>query len=105
MQSTKVEAGEAIASRYNRAHYYAYASAGYMVLLSIPLLAFPRILLLLSAPRGAVGQATGDGEDGASIVSKLGPSLTPIEQFTSFAWGFSMIILAFITIVQVSQCG
>ncbi|CAO1624701.1 unnamed protein product [Parajaminaea phylloscopi] len=100
METSKVNADQALGSKYNPAHYYAYASAGYMTLLSIPLLAFPRILLLLSTPRGAVGQATGDGEQAASAVSMLGPTLTPIEQFTSFSWGISMITLALITIVQ-----
>lgn len=78
-----------------------YASAGYLILQSIPLLFFPRILLLLSTPRGAVGQAGGEDAD-ASATSRLGPTLTPIEQFTSFSWGLSMITLALTTIIQVS---
>lgn len=77
-----------------------YASAGYLILQSIPLLFFPRILLLLSTPRGAVGQAGGEDAD-ASATSRLGPTLTPIEQFTSFSWGLSMITLALTTIIQV----
>lgn len=102
MEATKVNPEAALSSPFNPAHYFAYASSAYLFLQSVPLLAFPRILLLLSTPRGAVGQATGDGQDGASAVSKLGPTLTPIEQFTSFAWGLAMITLALISIVQVS---
>lgn len=115
MDSSKVSP-TTLASPLNPSHYFAYAASGYLFLLSFPLLAFPRVLLLLSTPRGAAGQAVAPPPGGAAAapgaggpdaaqnvgVSALGPELTPIERFASYAWGMSMISLALMTVVQVS---
>lgn len=94
---------DVISSPLNPAHYFAYASAAYLFSLSLPLLLFPRVLLLLSTPRGAAGQATNEAGNAAqNSVSALGPELTPIERFASYAWGMTMITLAVTAIVQVS---
>lgn len=105
MQSSKVNPETALASKYNPSHYFAYASASYLFLLSLPLLLFPRILLLISTPRGAAGQAGDTPDQGASAgagVSALGPELTPIERQLAYAWGLAQITLGLISLVLVS---
>lgn len=108
MEASRSAPVDTLASAYNPSHYYAYASAAYLTLLSIPLLSFPRVLLLLSTPRGAAGQAqAGQPTDGGAAqsqgVSALGPELTPIERFASYAWGSAMLSLSALALVQVSQ--
>lgn len=105
MEASRAAPVEKIASQWNPPHLYAAASATYLTLLSIPLLAFPRVLLLLSTPRGAAGQAqSAQAADGGAAagqgVSALGPELTPIERFASYAWGSAMLALSALALVQ-----
>ena len=77
----------------------------------MPLLLFPRVLLLLSTPRGAAGQApaaqdpsqaagAGAGAPASQGVSALGPELTPIERFASYGWAMAMISLSLMVLTQ-----
>ena len=107
---------DSLSSVYNPAHYFAYASSIYLTLLSMPLLLFPRVLLLLSTPRGAAGQApaaqapaaqdpsqaagAGAGAPASQGVSALGPELTPIERFASYGWAMAMISLSLMVLTQ-----
>ncbi|CAO1621885.1 unnamed protein product [Sympodiomycopsis kandeliae] len=105
MDASRSKPAESLSSAFNPSHYFAYASAAYLTLLSVPLLAFPRVLLLLSTPRGAAGQAQAAGAaDGGAAqsqgVSALGPELTPIERFASYSWGTAMLGLSALALVQ-----
>lgn len=95
--SKREEAIDAISSPSNPAHWYAYAASGFLVTLSLPLLLFPRLLLLLSTPRGAVGQAASQADQ--SAVSAIGPQLTPLERYGSHTNAISMLAMAALVLV------
>ena len=48
------------------------------------------------------GQPTDGGAAQSQGVSALGPELTPIERFASYAWGSAMLSLSALALVQVS---
>ncbi|SNX84667.1 uncharacterized protein MEPE_03376 [Melanopsichium pennsylvanicum] len=91
------EAMDAISSPTNPAHWYAYASSAFLISLSLPLLLFPRLLLLLSTPRGAVGQSAHMHDQ--SAVSAIGPQLTPLERYGSHTNAISMLAMAALILV------
>lgn len=92
------DAIDALSSPSNPAHWYAYASSAFLVMLSVPLLLFPRLLLLLSTPRGAVGQPAQSQTD-QSGVSAIGPHLTPLERYGSHTNAISMLAMAALILV------
>ncbi|PWY96945.1 hypothetical protein BCV70DRAFT_93351 [Testicularia cyperi] len=99
-KKTGQEAVDALSSPSNPAHWYAYASAAYLTLLSLPLVLFPRLLLILSTPRGAAGQAVHDGaKAGHDPVSAIGPELTPLERFGSYSNAISMLAVAAMVLI------
>ncbi|SPO26123.1 uncharacterized protein UTRI_02399 [Ustilago trichophora] len=98
METSKREDIDAISSPSNPAHWYAYASSAFLVILSLPLLLFPRLLLLLSTPRGAVGQPAHSQAD-QSAVSAIGPQLTPLERYGSHTNAISMLAMAALVLV------
>lgn len=89
---------DTISSPSNPAHWYAYAASAFLISLSVPLLLFPRLLLLLSTPRGAVGQAAQSQTD-QSAVSAIGPQLTPLEYYGSYTNAISMITISALILV------
>ncbi|CDS02107.1 uncharacterized protein SPSC_05927 [Sporisorium scitamineum] len=89
---------DAISSPSNPAHWYAYASSAFLVSLSLPLLLFPRLLLLLSTPRGAVGQPSQSQSD-QNAISAIGPDLTPLERYGSHTNAISMLAMAALILV------
>ncbi|KAJ1020683.1 hypothetical protein NDA16_004075 [Ustilago loliicola] len=91
------EAIDALSSPSNPAHWYAYASSAFLISLSLSLLLFPRLLLLLSTPRGAIGQP-GHSND-QSAVSAIGPQLTPLERYGSHTNAISMLAMAALILV------
>lgn len=94
------DASDAISSPSNPAHWYAYASAAFLVSLSLPLLLFPRLLLLLSTPRGAVGQPSGSSDhEQHDAISAIGPQLTPLERYGSHTNALSMLAMAALILV------
>ncbi|KAJ9475074.1 hypothetical protein PHBOTO_005149 [Pseudozyma hubeiensis] len=99
MQTSKRdEAVDAISSPSNPAHWYAYASSAFLISLSLPLLLFPRLLLLLSTPRGAVGQPTNSSTD-QNAISAIGPELTPLERYGSHTNAISMLAMSALILV------
>ncbi|KIS70155.1 uncharacterized protein UMAG_05226 [Mycosarcoma maydis] len=98
METSKRQDGvDAISSRSNPAHWYAYASSAFLISLSLPLLLFPRLLLLLSTPRGAVGQPNTSSDQ--DVMSAIGPQLTPLERYGSYANAISMLAIAALLLV------
>lgn len=91
------EAIDALSSPSNPAHWYAYASSAFLISLSLPLLLFPRLLLLLSTPRGAVGQPAQTQDQ--SAVSAIGPQLTPLERYGSHTNAISMLAMSALILV------
>ncbi|EST08434.1 hypothetical protein PSEUBRA_001847 [Kalmanozyma brasiliensis GHG001] len=91
------DAADALSSPTNPAHWYAYASSLYLILLSLPLLLFPRLLLLLSTPRGAVGQPSSSNDGNA--ISAIGPELTPLERYGSHSNAISMLAMAALILI------
>jgi hypothetical protein len=76
------EAIDAMSSPSHPAHWFAYASAGYLTLLSVPLLLFPRVLLLVSAAS-----------------RRVPAELTPFERYGACANALSMVALAALVLV------
>ncbi len=97
MEKSKREDVDALSSPSNPAHYFAYAASAFLIALSLPLLLFPRMLLLLSTPRGAVGQAASDAD--RSAVSAIGPQLTPLERYASHTNALGMLAIAALILV------
>ncbi|EPQ29396.1 uncharacterized protein PFL1_03151 [Pseudozyma flocculosa PF-1] len=90
---------DALASPTNPAHWYAYAAAGYLVTLSMPLLLFPRLLLILSTPRGAAGQAAIGTDAAQDAIAAIGPDLTPLERYNSYTNAIGMIAMAVLVLI------
>ena len=90
--STK--AADPLASPTNPAHWFAWSVSGYLTLLSLPLLLFPRLLLILSTPRGAAGQAETPGPGAGDAVGAIGPDLTPLERYCSYSNAVAMLAIA-----------
>jgi len=102
MEASKDKRDEAIdtlSSPTNPAHWYAYASSLFLISLSLPLLLFPRLLLLLSTPRGAVGQPNTSNSNDQSAVSAIGPQLTPLERYGSHTNAISMLAMAALILI------
>lgn len=103
MEASKRKANDvadALSSPTNPSHWFAYASAAYLFVLSLPLLLFPRLLLILSTPRGAAGQASqGKLNAGSDPVSAIGPELTPLERYSSYSNAITMLTLASMILV------
>ncbi|ETS61716.1 hypothetical protein PaG_04219 [Moesziomyces aphidis] len=97
MEKSKRDDVDALSSPSNPAHYFAYAASAFLITLSLPLLLFPRMLLLLSTPRGAVGQAASDAD--RSAVSAIGPELTPLERYASHTNALGMLAIAALILV------
>ncbi|CBQ72427.1 conserved hypothetical protein [Sporisorium reilianum SRZ2] len=92
------DAVDALSSPSNPAHWYAYAASAFLITLSLPLLLFPRLLLLLSTPRGAVGQPSHSSAD-QNAISAIGPDLTPLERYASHANAIAMLAIAALVLV------
>ncbi|KAN0064603.1 hypothetical protein ACQY0O_002232 [Thecaphora frezii] len=101
METTKrQEDTDALSSPTNPAHWFAYAASTYLVVLSLPLLLFPRLLLVLSTPRGAVGQSATAAEGASeSAMSALGPDLTSLERYSSYTNAIGMLAIATLVLV------
>ncbi|SAM81683.1 uncharacterized protein UBRO_03210 [Ustilago bromivora] len=97
MEASKKDEAIDVSSPSNPAHWYAYASSAFLIFLSLPLLLFPRLLLLLSTPRGAFGQPAHTNDQ--SSVSAIGPQLTPLERYASHTNAISMLAMTALILV------